>query len=1008
MLVHFASSDDLVTCKAPSGGLPTDCPPKDHQKEFLNPFDPSATSRGRLESTSSTSSYLRPGAFQGHRDTLARLPDLPHHHHDSISESTELSSGSSAANDQVEDLYAFARREEVFARIYFQRKLVPLFPERVIERLLQFLSSKDYLHLRLTSRRWLQTLPDPNIHPIRRLPREILQLIYSSLEPHDFDSVRHVCREWLIASLDFGLLSSMLRESHSQGAWRTDLRRLRDSSAGRAPCARITIYTDTGEQVMSTRPAASGPGLSDEWILSKRLATEIKLSAKWHGRDVDAQHPQGDVRLQLAEYVTFAKILLGANLASTDSKTFTVSRCGRYLLTCSGHDIFVYRLFGASDTIVPVVRLAANENVLRVSMDTSSGRYDVGALLENRIGLLWEIGDEGATPPDESSYVTPISVSIHTASKASSTTELSQPPIAPLPERRRSIAITESTSPFAEEAVASPNLFQRPVTARSTSTASLHEVLFGRAVLHESPEAVDIGLEGYEKLPIHARPTSIFYDLGTQEDPPRSVAVCPQRKCLAFGCRTGIELHWVDALTGGDLNRWFPLAAPSDHLYFLPQRSQIDSIRKLRLISSARSPSRPSMMRRDSMPARLLHRQRTHDRNRRRSMTRLFFGNLPFPAATVLPRRQRSRRPDHGDDDDDGQRGVLRTVDCDHYQAVPIGDGDHILYTDPAGGQLCLGSDAPIGAPTKLNRKVLFKPPHGAAGGEWSDDVFCYTAATEARWGLRVISAHADGRVILYSIPSDVYCRLRRMRSTMDAWDESAGVIAQSDLLMDDALRAHPNSLTSPDFGNEAAQSISSSSMQAFEIEGVEVARLANETIDDIAVNADNGSLRLWIFCRSGFAQLLDLYVEPHRSIRSRLTSVDGALHDVEAPLLDDTSDDPVGESSGKGKERADDFGQKDWPSNEYLPMAGFDGTIEIDVDTPGGIWIDDTKATQRRLRCPAYPDCPVCGPALMVDGMDARIEIQVTGSGIDDRPLYAEILVLEDTREDQVEVIAV
>ena len=57
--------------------------------------------------------------------------------------------------------------------------------------------------------------------------------------------------------------------------------------------------------------------------------------------------------------------------------------------------------------------------------------------------------------------------------------------------------------------------------------------------------------------------------------PARSVAICPSRKCVAFGCRLGIELHWVDALTGGDLNRWFPLAAPSDHLYFLPQRAGV-------------------------------------------------------------------------------------------------------------------------------------------------------------------------------------------------------------------------------------------------------------------------------------------------------------------------------------------------------------------------------------------------------------------------------------------------
>ena len=87
-----------------------------------------------------------------------------------------------------------------------------------------------------------------------------------------------------------------------------------------------------------------------------------------------------------------------------------------------------------------------------------------------------------------------------------------------------------------------------------------------------------------------AHAAATYEQLGSPDDPPRSVAICPQRKCVAFGCRMGIELHWVDALTGGDLKRWFPLAAPSDFLHFLPQRPGIDSAKKLRLISSAGGP----------------------------------------------------------------------------------------------------------------------------------------------------------------------------------------------------------------------------------------------------------------------------------------------------------------------------------------------------------------------------------------------------------------------------------
>jgi hypothetical protein len=62
--------------------------------------------------------------------------------------------------------------------------------------------------------------------------------------------------------------------------------------------------------------------------------------------------------------------------------------------------------------------------------------------------------------------------------------------------------------------------------------------------------------------------TSTFYrHLCSEDDLPRSVSICPQRRCVAFGCSAGIELHWIDALTGQNLSRWFPLTAPSDYLY---------------------------------------------------------------------------------------------------------------------------------------------------------------------------------------------------------------------------------------------------------------------------------------------------------------------------------------------------------------------------------------------------------------------------------------------------------
>lgn len=106
-------------------------------------------------------------------------------------------------------------------------------------------------------------------------------------------------------------------------------------------------------------------------------------------------------------------------------------------------------------------------------------------------------------------------------------------------------------------------------------------------------------------------------------------------------------------MTGQDLNRWFPLTAPSDFLYFLPPRRGIDSAKKLRLISSAVHPKDVSPLARR-------------------------FGVGPDSLAfwdTWEPRAGQS----------------------DHFQAVPLSDGYHILFIDPESGGLCLGSDAPLG-----------------------------------------------------------------------------------------------------------------------------------------------------------------------------------------------------------------------------------------------------------------------------------------------------------------------
>lgn len=49
---------------------------------------------------------------------------------------------------------------------------------------------------------------------------------------------------------------------------------------------------------------------------------------------------------------------------------------------------------------------------------------------------------------------------------------------------------------------------------------------------------------------------------------------------------------------------------------------------------------------------------------------------------------------------------------CDHYQAVPVSDGWHVLFTEPGEYYQCLWSDAPPGAgTTKMVRRYIFVRP---------------------------------------------------------------------------------------------------------------------------------------------------------------------------------------------------------------------------------------------------------------------------------------------------------
>ena len=197
-------------------------------------------------------------------------------------------------------------------------------------------------------------------------------------------------------------------------------------------------------------------------------------------------------------------------------------------------------------------------------------------------------------------------------------------------------------------------------------------------------------------VPLDGGASTFYRHLCSEDDPPRSVSICPQRRWVAFGSSAGIELHWIDALAGGSVNRWFPLTAPSDHLFFLLPRPGYESAKKVRRISSAAHPDDRPLIRR---------------RFFRRATMGFFWGSFGFESM--------NRRP--------GLAG------CDHYQAVPMSDGFHVLYVDPSTDQLIVGCDAPLGGPVKLLRKIVLVSPEGQGAPR------VYNAAADMSHGALVV-----------------------------------------------------------------------------------------------------------------------------------------------------------------------------------------------------------------------------------------------------------------------------
>lgn len=180
-------------------------------------------------------------------------------------------------------------------------------------------------------------------------PRELIQHIYSYLHPRDFNAARHTCQSWMTASLDKGLLTLMLKRA----GW----------------SARNENYI---------------------WGMSCRLARECALTSGWTGNGIT--EPPLSSPFRQSAWVDFSELASGYTSSTgrnSNGLVFTVSVCGKYLLVAEGGMIYVYELVG--DTLRVLTSVVCPRKVLAMSMDASSKRFAVAALLDGRMGLMCDL-----------------------------------------------------------------------------------------------------------------------------------------------------------------------------------------------------------------------------------------------------------------------------------------------------------------------------------------------------------------------------------------------------------------------------------------------------------------------------------------------------------------------------------------------------------------------------------------------------------------------------------------
>ena len=195
------------------------------------------------------------------------------------------------------------------------------------------------------------------------LPTELIQTVFEYLGPKDFDAARHTCRTWMIASLKLQILVEQLK----RGGWWS------------AASSKLQLFQEW----------------RGAWPMSCYLSRECALGGDWGGQGLDSAYGRGYGN-PMIETCTMDFGMLGEfndvppdDPPEPEKKVCGTSVCGKYFLTTAGSTIYTYEIEGQSMRLLS--KTSCERKVLAVSIDASSERFALAALLEGRIGVYIDL-----------------------------------------------------------------------------------------------------------------------------------------------------------------------------------------------------------------------------------------------------------------------------------------------------------------------------------------------------------------------------------------------------------------------------------------------------------------------------------------------------------------------------------------------------------------------------------------------------------------------------------------